>query len=544
MSVAITILSNGREMDPTYELESLNIQCELNRIPHAEVILHDGNVPEQRFAISETEFFAPGNKIEISLARDGDRAKRVFEGIVVRHGIEASRNSSVLEVGLKDAAIKLTGARRTAVYRDKQDSEIIKELLAGAGLKTGTVAATSTKHPEIMQYYCTDWDFITSRAEMQGLFISVDKGVVSAQIPNVTAAAAAHFEWGADIYDFEFQADASYQFAQVEAMSWDPKNQNIATTAADSSVPSHPGNLSASKVANLIGFHKNTLMSIVPLETTELKAWADGAMIRSRNAMLRGRFSVDGLNNLKLLDVIELAGFGQRFNGKAVVSGISHRVHDGIWVTDIQFGVSPESLIYRERVTDVPAAGMLPALLGLQIGVITNFKDDPDKEFRVEVKIPAVTPGDGTVWARLCSLDAGKGRGFFFRPEVGDEVVVGFLNNDPRYPVVIGSFYGSKNSPPADFSNVTEKNIKKGFVTKSGTTITFVDDSPASVFIQTPNKNKIVLDDNAKGIKLTDENGNSVTMDQSGIVIKSSKDLKLDGSAGSVEISGTKVDVK
>ena len=56
-----------------------------------------------------------------------------------------------------------------------------------------------------------------------------------------------------------------------------------------------------------------------------------------------------------------------------------------------------------------------------------NFKDDPDKEFRVEVKIPAVTPRDGTLWARLCSPDAGKGRGFFFRPEVGDEVVVGFL---------------------------------------------------------------------------------------------------------------------
>lgn len=530
-------------MDPTYELVSVGIQCELNRIPHAELILLDGSVAEQRFAISETEFFAPGSKVEIRLARDGDREKPVFEGIVISHGIEAGRNSSFLAVGLKDAAVKLTGARRTAVYRDKQDSEIIKDLLAEAGLKTDKVAATSTRHQEIMQYYCTDWDFIVSRAEMQGLFIAVDKGAVSAQTPNVAAAAVAHFEWGTDVSDFDFQADGSCQFAQVEAMSWDSKNQNIATTAADSSVSSHPGNFSASKVASSIGFNKNTLMSIVPLETAELKAWANGAMIRSRNAMLRGRLSVEGLNNIKLLDVIELGGFGPRFNGKAVVSGISHRLHDGIWVTDIQFGVSPDSLVYRERVADVPAAGMLPGLLGLQVGVVTNFKDDPEKEFRVEVKIPAVTPGDGTVWAALCSPDAGKGRGFFFRPEVGDEVVVGFLNNDPRYPVVIGSLYGSKNFPPKDFSNLTEKNIKKGFVTKSGTTITFLDDNSASVFIQTPNNNKILLDDEAKAIKLTDQNGNSVTMDQSGIVIKSSKDLKLDVS-GNVEISGAKVDVK
>jgi uncharacterized protein involved in type VI secretion and phage assembly len=154
-----------------------------------------------------------------------------------------------------------------------------------------------------------------------------------------------------------------------------------------------------------------------------------------------------------------------------------------------------------------------------------------------------VTPGDGTVGAELCSPDAGNERGFFFRPEVGDEVVVGVLNNDPRYPVVIGSLYSSKNSPPKDFAKLTDKNIGKGFVTRSGTTITFLDDSSASVFIQTPTNNKILLDDEAKAIKLTDQHGNSVTMDQSGIVIKSSKDLKLDVS-GNVEISGAKVDVK
>ncbi len=65
-----------------------------------------------------------------------------------------------------------------------------------------------------------------------------------------------------------------------------------------------------------------------------------------------------------------------------------------------------------------------------------------------------------------------------------------------------------------------------------------------SVFIQTPDKNKILLDDDAKAIKLTDQNGNSLTMDQNGVVIKSAKDFKIDASSGNVEISGTKVDVK
>jgi Rhs element Vgr protein len=529
-------------MDAAYQLVSVSVQFEVNRIPSAELALLDGDAAERRFPLSDSGFFSLGSKIEIRLGNQGDREKAVFEGIVVRHGIETSGGSSALIIGLKDAAIKLTGARRTAVYRDKQDSEIIKDLIAQAGLKVGEVAATSTSHAEIMQYYCTDWDFIVSRAEMQGLFIAADKGSVSVQAIDVSSAAVGRYEWGSDIYDFEFQADGSHQFSEIATMSWDPKDQNVATAEADSGASAHPGDFDAREAASLIGFGKSTLASIVPLEFTELKAWANGAMIRSRNAMVRGRFSVNGRADVKLLDVIEIAGFGQRFSGKAVVSGFSHRLHDGLWITDLQFGVSPEPLISRECVADAPAAGILPGLLGLQVGVVTNFKEDPEKDFRIEVKLPSVTSGDGTVWAQLCSPDAGKDRGFFFRPEVGDEVVIGFLNNDPRYPVILGSLYCSKNSPPKDYSDLTEKNIKKGFVTKSGTTITFVDDNQASVFIETPNKNKILLDDGAKSVKLADQHGNSVTMDESGIVIKSSKDLKLD-SSGKVEISGSKVDV-
>jgi uncharacterized protein involved in type VI secretion and phage assembly len=259
---------------------------------------------------------------------------------------------------------------------------------------------------------------------------------------------------------------------------------------------------------------------------------------------LRGRLTVRGLNDLKLLDVIEIAGFGDRFNGNTLVTGISHRIDENGWVTDVQFGISSEPLASREWVINAPAAGLLPGILGLQIGLVASYSDDPDKEYRVELKLPAVAQGDSTVWARLGSPDAGNKRGYFFRPEVGDEVVVGFLNNDPRYPVILGALYGSKNAPPDDFAQLSEKNINKGFVTKKGTMISFIDDDKSSVFIQTPDKAKILLDDDGKAIKLTDQNGNALTMDENGIEIKSAKDLKLDASSGNVEISGSKVDIK
>ena len=153
----------------------------------------------------------------------------------------------------------------------------------------------------------------------------------------------------------------------------------------------------------------------------------------------------------------------------------------------------------------LPPAGLIPGLQGLQIGVVTDTGDDPDKEFRVKIKLPGITTGDASVWARLCAPDAGNQRGYFFRPEVGDEVVVGFLNNDPRHPVVLGSLYGSKNAPPDDLAKDLDKNKFKGIVTKKGTMISFLDDDKSSIFIQTPGKNKIFLDDDAKAIKLTDQ---------------------------------------
>ena len=153
-----------------------------------------------------------------------------------------------------------------------------------------------------------------------------------------------------------------------------------------------------------------------------------------------------------------------------------------------------------------------------------------------------VDPDKKTIWAWFATPDAGKDRGYVFRPEPDDEVVVGFFNNDPRHPVILGSLYGSKNAPAQDLSP-NDKNDRRGIVTKKGTTIGFVDGDKASVFIQTANKNKLLLDDDAEEVSLADQHGNKITMNKDGIVLKSAKDFKIDAS-GNVEIKGSKVDVK
>src|SRR5260370_11933369 len=106
----------------------------------------------------------------------------------------------------------------------------------------------------------------------------------------------------------------------------------------------------------------------------------------------------------------------------------------------------------------------------------------------------------------------------------------------------MGALHSSKNAPPPDLAPAT-KNLQKGFVTKNGTTLRFVDDEKASVFIETPQKNKIRFDDDSEGIYISDQHGNTLTMDRKAIKLKSAKDLTIEAT-GNEQIRARQVDVK
>ncbi|MCG8421908.1 MAG: type VI secretion system tip protein VgrG [Proteobacteria bacterium] len=546
-SPTATILSERKAIDPQYELLYIDVNKEVNRIPNARLMLIDGSSPKDKFAISDTAVFEPGKEIEIKLRYEKEKDVTVFKGLVVRHGIEVSGRGSVLSIELKDAAIKLTHPRKSVVFTGQPDSEIIGQLIEKADLKAGQIATTQPKQPEppeLVQYYATDWDFILSRADIWGLVVVADDGEISLSTMEVKGSPKHTFEYGiSEIYNFEIEIDGCYQPSSIESIAWDIKTQKLTQASKAKEFPRTQGNLDGQKVADAIGFAPYTLTHPVSVDAKELQAWADARMARSRMAMIRGRLAVPGFADIKPLDVMEVAGVGKRFNGKTLVTGIRHRVSEKGWQTDLQFGLSPEWFSHRAGISETPAAGLLPPVSGLQIGVVDKFAEDPDKEYRVKVILPAIDEKKGAVWARLACPDAGNKRGFFFRPEKGDEVVVGFFNSDPRQPVILGGMYSSKNKPPPALAAPGADNIEKALVTRSGTTIGFIDDKKAAVFIETAEKNKIIFDDDSQTVQISDQHGNAITMDKHGIEIKSANDLKISAS-GNVEITGKKVDVK
>ena len=97
----------------------------------------------------------------------------------------------------------------------------------------------------------------------------------------------------------------------------------------------------------------------------------------------------------------------------------------------------------------------------------------------------------------------------YFFPEPNDEIILGFLNNDPRFAVIVGSLYGKKNKPPF---TPEEKNMNKAIVTRSKMKITFEEEKKI-ITVETPGGQKVTLDDDSKSLKLEDQNKNSLILD-------------------------------
>jgi uncharacterized protein involved in type VI secretion and phage assembly len=125
------------------------------------------------------------------------------------------------------------------------------------------------------------------------------------------------------------------------------------------------------------------------------------------------------------------------------------------------------------------------------VGVVTDNKD-PDKLARVKVKIPALTEAETTFWCPLVMLGASKNRGWFFIPEVDDEVMLAYEHGDPNRPIVLGAIWNGKDKPPDN--NKSGDNPRRVIKSREGSRVLFDDDLDKIVIEDGKGKGRITLD--------------------------------------------------
>lgn len=532
--VKLTITSDGSALPETIQIISVEVSRTVNKISFAKIVALDGNMPEGDFPASDGASFVPGAKIEIK-AGYGSEETLIFKGIVVKHAIKISGdNDARLTIECRHAAVALTVGRKNANNINATDSDVISGLISGCSGLSGDVTSTSTQYKELVQYYSTDWDFILSRAEANGFLVITGDDTVTVKAPQTDGSPVLTVTYGIDLMSFQAEIDARTQLTSVQSVAWDPGTQSIVEQQAAPQTLNAQGNLQSATLANVIGLSSLRLQTPVALESAALKTWADARQLKAGLSRIRGSMSFQGSALALPGTLIELKGVGERFNGNVFVSAVEHRIVNGNWITEVEFGLAAEWFTDRVNQMGESASGLVPGVTGLQIGVVKKLDEDPSGQNRIQVSIPVLKAETEGVWARLAKFYGSENVGAFFIPEIGDEVIIGYFNNDPSHPVILGSLYSSKRKPPYA---LTAENYTKAIVTKGLLKIEFDDDKKV-VTIVTPQKNTIVISDDDKSIKMKDQNDNKVEMTTSGILLDSPFDIVMKAK-GNIKMTAT-----
>ncbi len=496
------------------------IHREINKIPFARILLNEGDLASREFLASDSSEFVPGNEIEISTGYE-DSQESIFQGVITKHALRMKNGNGSLEIEARDRSSRMTLNRKSAFFPEQTDSKAFKKIIESYGLKALT-DTTNVEHEMLVQNNVSDWDFIVTRAEVNGCFVMPNNNTVSIKKLAIDDSKVTVID-EREVIDFEAEMDARNQPEKVVAQAWSVKsNAKVLAESKDPKLPKQ-GNVGGDELAKSFETGEVNLYGGATNEK-ELQAWADAKMIKSRLAKIRGYVKCNGNVGVEPGTLIELTGWGDRFSGKAFVSGIRHEIVEGTWTIAIQFGIENEMFSNNKISNGSGGPCLIPPTTGLHVGIVLQIEKDPENSERIKVELPGVQEINEGVWARLSTFDAGPNRGSFFRPEVGDEVVVGFVNDDPRSPVILGSLHSSHAPSPEEPS---KSNNRKGLETREGQRLVF-DDEEGSIVLGSSNANLVELSDGLGGIKIEDENGNSITMSSKGIELKSASDIILD----------------
>jgi len=366
-------------------------------------------------------------------------------------------------------------------------------------------AQVSPTYPETLaytvQYKQTAWQFLNFLCSSYGEWLYYDGNQLQIGAPKGAEATALTF--GSNISRFSMALQV--QPANSQMMAYDYLNHDVYTST--------PQSIETKAGLNDLGRH--VFQASNNVYATQPKVWNNQFVsnkkqlddtINIRMAMQSSntvRFSgssahpgvkIGGNINIQGQNLYNLAGESY---GEYTVLSISH-YFDGQGNYNNDFTAVPSTI----KLPPVKAGAMPHS--ETQSAMVTD-NHDPKGLGRVRVKFHWMNGTEKTPWIRVTSPHGGGGKGMFFIPEVGEEVIVGFEGDSPIKPYIIGTVYHGKASNT--YSN--GGNDVKALQTRSG--------------------NKVIMNDKDGSVFVEDKDGNSMLIDGAGnITVKSNKTVLID----------------
>ncbi|MFI9550367.1 phage baseplate assembly protein V [Nonomuraea endophytica] len=525
---------NGRDAPAALAMDVLEIDVseEVNRHGRAALLLRNWDDGRRQVLHSDGPDLVAGVEVEISLGWH-DELVTVFTGVVTGLTARFGESGPTVEIACRTRSALLAAVPRARAYENVTDGDVAADLAAAYGLTAS--AASGISQPQLVIAGQSDWDWLVRRAGQLGWVTYVRGADLVFRPAAEPADDDLALEYGTSLRELRLTEDLAGRADPITVSGWSSADLEPVTADAGSerAEPGSDGRPTPADALAQAGWplRANTIATPADLPADEADRRAVGAASTEVLRRLSGTGRTLGLPKLAADSWLSLTGVGDRLDGRHYVSAVRHRLGRHGYTSEFQLGHPPPLLPPH------PAAepgGLLP-------GLVTDL-DDPLGTGRVKVAFPWL--GQEPVWARLITLDAGPAQGTWFVPDVGQEVVVGHLGDDRRFPVVLGALWNGQQQPPEQMD--ARANAIRSIVTRSGHRLAFDDGEPGLVTLTTAGGHAFVLDDSAGTITLTEQGGTaSITLGSDGVsIVADQGDITLSAPAGALKLAASRLSSK
>lgn len=514
-----------------FEFDSLETHYQVNAVPTAKLVLA---VPGQTVGLlnkaqSDLSLCRVGSEAVVKLHDSGrSQDEVIFSGYVVRQQVSVSRHSMEFTLELRHGLQKLLNTHRSQVFTNTTDATIARHLLAEQGITPLSVEGMEIEYEQLVQFRSSDWLFLCRRMKANGVWLFPSPEAVKIGVPALASVADGTLSAG-DVKDLRQMEAGQWAFSErrqpaaVNVSFWDDQTHTdetqegtatpLGTQAFDpaSGMPLSPAPWEYSYST--------------PLGIPAATALARSLLTNLQASYAEGAFVIDGTLDFSLGQTLALSGFGSALDGNGIISGVHQYIsRSSGWRTRLTLGEN-ESL---SSLLPIPGAG------GVHIGVIDTFENDGSQMNRFRVRVPVLGDECPALWARFASPYASNQSGFCFYPQLGDEVVLGFFEDDPCYPVILGAMHSKVNQAPVTPS--AENQIKALVVLSGDKRNQLAFDAVSQAVELSAENDKLLL---GQGVALSSETQTTLKADS---VMLDGRKVNISGKE-TVAITGAKIDL-
>lgn len=445
--------------------------------------------------------------------KDQEGASIEFEGVVRKidiGGKESNQGVAVLHGG--SPTVLMTDDFSMASFVETDLASIVQETITNIGYKIEhkIEPLNNCEIPYICRYKESSYNFLNRLLASCGEWFFYDgKKIIVGFSADQNSQEPVSLSYRYDLE--EMKISSSLGNYDVEQYDYDPTSDRIEQW------PSYPDSKNLNKftkksfsLSKTIYGDYTILPSKVPVNHQTLKLMENSVYAEhfgklSEGSLLRAKTHTCKVALGKIISLEtdpEQPEFSKELGSFRIVE-IVHRYDAGSRYENEIVGVNAD-------IDYIPSRDVVPPIAMPEVAKVVE-NQDPKNLGRVKVQFAWQQledhPQDKTSgWMRVQMPNAGssdvvaKDRGFFFIPEVDDQVMVGYEYGDPSRPFVMGSLYHVNNT-----AGMVGENTLKSIRTRSGHILEFNDDDGGEwgITIKDAEGNIIRVNTKDKNIEIT-----------------------------------------